>query len=256
MPAESEIQTPPITTTDAADVTKTPPPTEPEMNPLKADINKLIEKARKDEKDKQYGTVEKLRGELEAARSVISEKDSVIKNLSVKPEDKKPEDKKVEGGLTEDKLQIVLAAALKRMEDEVFSPQLAKIQAENDTLKRDLATKDLNEYRTRLLSENDGQIIPELVAGTTREELDTTLIQAKQIFARTAEALTKRAKGVADSATQKLPSLPPANGNGTATPGGAETSTRNMSLTEWSKNRVEMLKAASAAAREQLSTLS
>jgi hypothetical protein len=227
----------------------------PEALALDGDIKKLVEKVRKDEKDKQYSTIEKLRGELDAARGALSERDATIKNLAEKKaEGKPPEEKKTDPqpGLSEDKLNLVIAAALKRAEEEIFNPQLSKLQAQNDELKKTLEVKDLDEYRQSLISKNDGQIIPELVTGSTREELDTSLIQAKQIFARTAEALTKKAGGAADAAGRKMVPLPPANGS---TPPGATTpGARNMSLVEWSKNREQMLKEASAAAREQIAS--
>jgi hypothetical protein len=227
----------------------------PEALALDGDIKKLIEKVRKDEKDKQYSTIEKLRGELDAARGALTERDNTIKNLAEKKaETKQPEEKKTEpqAGLSEDKLNLVIAAALKRAEEEIFNPQLSKLQAQNDELKKTLEVKDLDEYRQSLISKNDGQIIPELVTGSTREELDTSLIQAKQIFARTAEALTKKAGGAADAAGRKMVPLPPANGG--TPPGATAPGARNMSLAEWSKNREQMLKEASAAARDQIAS--
>lgn len=226
---------------------------------LSADINKLIEKARADEKKKQYGKIEKMETDYAASQAKIASLEEQIATLIKKSgEPSKKEEKPPEGGegvkgITQEQLDAAIRAAasstLDRAEKEIFGPRIAQLEAQLiEAQKRDEA-RDLQDYRNRLIESNKDSIIPELVVGSTREELDTALISAKQVFARTAEALTQKQTAASAGAAGKLPPVPSVNG-GAAPATGSEV--RTMSSKEFAANRDRLLAEASKAAKAAL----
>ncbi len=241
---------------------------DPTPDPLTVDINAAIQKARTDEKQKQYSKIEGLNTDLAAVRGQLSEKDKQIADLTAalakldggkpsgKPSDKPEEpDPNTPQGITQDQLSAALDAATKNTmakAEELFGGRITDLQAQNDKLQKDLQSKDLDAYRNSLISEHDSEIIPELVSGNTKEELDQSLIIAKQAFARTAEALNKQVGQSKDNARRTLPPVPNVN-SGTDKIDANAGNIMGMSQEQYAKEREQLLAEASSLAKAALS---
>jgi predicted RNase H-like nuclease (RuvC/YqgF family) len=143
----------------------TPPPAQPNI-----DFESLIAKARKEEKEKLYPEITKLKEEVEkkVARinelllaigekdEIISQKDKEIKEL--KNNSKKSDSQEVK------ELNIKIA-------------ELENKLAEKD---REINTIKLTSYRDKKIAEAGGELIPELVTGNSEEEIDLSIEKAKE----------------------------------------------------------------------------
>lgn len=245
-----------------------------EIDPLKADINKLIENARKQEKEKLYGEITTLKEtakthkELAEARaaelaSLKAKFDEVSKKIKPADDkggegDKGGDDKKPAGLGEADVDRIVNATVAATAKQ--FETALAEANAKIQELSTAREQETLSQYRERLISENKDYIVPELVTGTTREALDTSLVTAKQVFARLSKSL-KPANGGGDggdgaalpetTSTLTLPPTPNVNNNGA--PGApTKVDVKRLSNKDYAANREALLKAAAAEARKAL----
>jgi hypothetical protein len=244
-------------TTPATPAAPAKPATDPALgdaDPLKADINSLLAKARKDEKDKMHSRVERAEAEAAALRAQLQTQTEALKGINEKlsTTPATPPAKPAEGApAPADAIEKAVAAAaetvLKRAETEIFGPQIKALEAQLAQTTAALQQKELSEYRNGLLEANKDAIIPELVTGTNREELDAALIRAKQSFASIAEALKQKFTAGATG----LPPVPtPTAGASQQVPGsGGVPAVNGMSLKEFSARRSELLASAAAAAR-------
>jgi uncharacterized coiled-coil protein SlyX len=260
-------QTTTTTQTDGSGGTPQPttPPATPAQaqDPLTMDIDGLLKKARADEKTKLYTRIERAEAERDAARAQISTLTEKIEALSEKitaSTSKETPPKKADQ--PEDINAVIDAAArttLERAEKEIFGPRIAELEARLAEQTQRAEQIDLDAYRKSLIDANRGTIIEELVTGTTRDALDEALIKAKQIFARTAEALKSRVDAATSSATGNIPPVPPVTqGTSQVAPTGtdplATLNVGKMTDKEYREKRAEILRQASAAARARIET--
>lgn len=237
------------------------------VDPLTTDITKAIERARSQERNKLHSTIEDVKKAEKTARELAESR--AAENASLKEkiaalEGKKPpgetpnDDGKKPAAFSEEMIDKLIASAIDKA-SEVFEPQLQAAQARIKELEEANKTVSLTQVREQLISENKDHIIPELVMGNTKEELETSLVVAKQAFARLSSRL-KPAPG-----TPGAEETPPAGGTprtitvptppvaGNTAPGTTVTiDTRTMSNKDFAANRVELLKAASAEAKKSL----
>lgn len=120
---------------------------------------------------------------------------------------------------TPDDLQAQLAALHDEMAQQVtvaaqlradLETQLAESQTSLTALSEQLTTATANQVeaiRRATIAENAGQIIPELVTGTTAEEIAASVTLARDAFARVAQDL--RTQAAAQVPTGASPIAPP-----------------------------------------------
>jgi hypothetical protein len=190
-----------------------------------------VEKARKQEKDKLYAEIESAK---ERAKKL--EEDNAKLKAGTKPE------------LDVDKIVASVT-------DTVAAKYEAKLQEEaaaRKALQDRLDSADIAMLRTRLLSENAGTIIEDMVDGKTKEELESSLTRAKAAFAKVATRFAPKPETTpAPSApTITLPPTPSVNSQGTPGPQAVEVS--KLSLSDYRKNRQALLAAAKAQAMKDL----
>lgn len=175
----------------------TPPPVQP-----KIDFESLIAKARKEEKEKLYPEITRLKEELEkkVARinelllaigekdEIISQKDKEIKEL--KNNSKKSESQEVK------ELNIKIA-------------ELENKLAEKD---REISTLKLASYRDKKIAEAGGELIPELVTGNSEEEIDLAVEKAKERY----REIVSKIASQQPTKPQSSNNIPPANPNTSA----------------------------------------
>lgn len=158
-----------------------------ETTPSSLNYEDLIAKARKDEKAKQYKTIEKLRTELRTMTQNnnnnlirIGELESSVEELNTKLTSSNSGDSEAVKTLKSDleKAQSDLATAKSELETtkgKVVDEVALRTQIESEIR----AEYEVKNYRLELLSKNPDVLIPELVTGDTKEDLDSSLEQAK-----------------------------------------------------------------------------
>jgi len=159
------------------------PPKKPEVN-----YEDLIAKARKEEKDKLYPKISALEGERDGYIKkcnehliTIGQKDAEIEALNKKLKESGKDDSEVVKGLKAeiDKLKGELETAKKNAPDEKAIEERIKAEYE------------IKLYRTEKIAEFKDEIIPELIMGTTKEEIDASLETSKKRFKEMSEKILK-----------------------------------------------------------------
>lgn len=149
----------------------------------------LIAKARKDEKDKQYKTIEKLKADLKTMTASnngnlirIGELETEVEALNKKLVSSNTGDSEAVKTLKEDlaKAQADLATAQKELataREGAVDESALRTQIENEIR----AEFEVKNYRLELLAKKENQdiLVPELIMGTTKEELDASLASAR-----------------------------------------------------------------------------
>lgn len=239
------------------------PPTTPDPDPLTVDIKDAIQRARKEEKDKLYSRITQTETEVKAAREALEQAQEQNRKLTeslsklTQGDGDKEGDKGGKGGessVSADDIQRAIDAAarttLERAEKEIFGPKLAALEEANKALQTQLKAKDLDAYKNSLIEANKEAIIPELVIGETKEELDNALVVAKQAFAKVAQTLTSRKEDVATHSANQIPPLPSlAKGN---SPTDAPASVGQLTDEEYAEKRAALLREASEQVRGAL----
>lgn len=117
------------------------------------ELQELVVNAQRVEKNKLYSTIDKVKKDVEALRNA-----EIIDNPAVK------------SALNVDELVSKL--------DQVLESKLSTVRSEladlrQRTLRIDAET--VEQYREKVIKENEGRCIPELVKGNTKEDIDRTL---------------------------------------------------------------------------------
>lgn len=238
------------------------------IDPLTTDIKAAIEKARKQEKDKLYGQIEETKKAAKLAEDLAAARDNEVKTLKqqmaeltakLNPEGDEGEKKKSKKAeLNEEMLNKAIDAAVNTTASK-FQEVLDAAQKRINELEKGNELKDLNAFRDQLISQNKDYIVPELVNGTTRDEIEQSLVLAKQVFARVTQGMKKDEKkggegdGNAPEAKRTLQLPPVLNVNDNGAPGAPrQVDVKQLSTKDYKANRAELLKAAAAAARSTL----
>lgn len=158
----------------------------------------LIVKARQEEKDKLYPEITRLKGELEDKVKRVNElllslgeKDESIKQLNLKISE--------------------LEKGSKQSESDTVKGLNIKIEELSTTISlkdSEIANLKIESYKKEKINEAQGLIIPELVRGTTEEEINSSIELAKQ---RYTEILGQVKASVQPVAPQPTPVIPLAN---------------------------------------------
>lgn len=158
-----------------------PTPAEPQKTPI--NYEDLISKARKEEKDKLYPQIESLKTQInswtEKANThliTIAEKDSEIAELK-----KQVETLKNSKGDKDSELVTQLKKEIKDLKKAIETEQANKVDP-TEIENRIRGEYEVKLYREQKLREAGEDIIPELVFGTTQEEIDASIENSKNRF--------------------------------------------------------------------------
>jgi len=233
-------------------------------DPLTIDINKAIEKARKQEKDKLYRQIEDAEKGRKTAEQLADSRATELKTATDKLAAMTKAPTKVDEpvatkttALTEDAINKIVEATVD-MTSKKFDETIAAAQGRIKELEDSLARKDIVALRQELLSKNAGYIVPELVTGNTPEELEQSLVIAKQVFARVIQghkslegASGNEASPAGAARTFQLPPNPSVSSQGA--PGATRTvDVSKLSDKDYKTNREVLLKAAADAGRKAI----
>lgn len=213
-------------------------------DPLSEDINKAIGNARKQEKDKLYPEIEKLKKQLQDQIAAGGADKNALKATQDQLAAAEKKLKELGGGsgeVTDEKLaelvsKRVMEATAKLEQESVASRMEA--QAELNKLKEKLHAKEMETYKKDVIAAANGAIIPELVVGNSKEEIDAALVVAKQAYARVAAQTAKGAAAAEGKAGSELPVVPVSVSSieglmGNLTP----AQIRAMTPDQWAKHR-------------------
>lgn len=237
--------TPPAPTGDAVD-TPTPPPA-PAGRTFTAED---IERARREEKDKVYKTLEDTKTELEALRKEREDRQKREADAQRQAEEaakKAAEDEMSAKELIEQKEREWQAR---------FDQEAAERQRMEATLEMERRYSALQEYRAVRLAEEGDEIVPELrdmVTGNSEEEIEQSLSDLKDRSARILGNVLA-AQQQQRAGMRGVPVTAPPVGPMDNEPGYEQVTAddiRNMDMATYSKNRQRLLGAAGSRIQER-----
>ena len=178
----------------APDPTPSTPPAQPNI-----DFESLIAKARKEEKEKLYPEITKLKEEVEKKVTRINE---LLLAIGEKDEIISQKDKEIKELKTNSK---------KSDSQEVKELNIKITELENKLAEKDeeISAIKLTSYKDKKIAEAGGELIPELVTGNSEEEIDLAIEKAKE---RYKEIISKIASQQ-QTKPQNSNNIPPANPN-------------------------------------------
>ena len=151
---------------------------EPEPTPTPTiNYEDLIAKARKEEKEKQYKTIEKLRGQIDTMTQ--QHNNDLLRVADLEKQLQESNNKLATAGSGD-------SEELKKANDTIKSLEKQLQDAYNDTVSREEVEADVRaelekEYEvkhyktTKLMELKDDILVPELVFGNTKEEIDASI---------------------------------------------------------------------------------
>lgn len=153
------------------------------------DINRLIEAARKQEKDKLYETISSLKDQ--------------VTDLSEGRKNEKAEREKVEetARAEAERERLAKLSAEERFTEQLskFEEQLAERKAAEQRLRAELDQErtlaELERYKNEVLSSAGDEILRELVTGKTKSEIDASVNSAKAKYQDYFASAVQNAKG-------------------------------------------------------------
>lgn len=231
----------------AADVTPAVEPTVETAESAPLYTAEDIAKARAQEKDKLYGTLDKMKEELsvlrkerEEAAAKEAERKAQRAAREAELQKKKQEEAEAELGFKE---------LLKKKEEELEA-KLAEERAERERafalLEREREFQELMTYRQQRLEQERDNIIPELIdliQGNNRDEIEQSILGLKEksarIFDSVAQASQQTRKEMV-GARITAPASGPLD-NDPAQILNSPDDLRNMSMADYAKNRAKLL---------------
>ena len=172
--------------------------TEPQQTSSSVNFEDLINKARKEEKEKLYKEINKLKAQLDEKVGRINELLLVIgeKDETIKAKEKELAQKEKDSQKTDSEEVKALKLKLTELEN-----ALAQKDSEITTIK-------LDSYKATKMAQAGGELIPELVTGNTPEEIDMAIEKSKAKYLE----IVGRVKATIAPALDSN-NIPPANPN-------------------------------------------
>lgn len=162
---------------------------ETEAEVAEEEVNKKIEAARKQEKDKLYKEITDLKSSVESLTE-LAQAERQAKEDAENKADGIAEKERQKSLSTEEKLAEKLNTLEERLVKEGEERQILKQELQKAEL-----TRELESYRTLVLNEAGDEIIPELVTGNSKEDIDRNVAVAKAKYEQLFQAAFNKAKG-------------------------------------------------------------
>lgn len=194
------------------------PAVTPPANPLESpEVQALLAKVRKEEKDKLYAKIQEAESKLDDLTKQVGAKDASLAELQTQLEAVK---KSVKGGDKLDLKQLVaeVTAATEAKISEEHAKTLKHAQERLAALEERNRQHELEKLRTKLISESKGNLIEALVRGDTEEELRASIDESRKVWESTV-AKVKESLGANPGAVSSSPNSN--NSNPSSTPSGS-----------------------------------
>ena len=164
------------------------------------EVNSLIEKTRKQEKDKLYGTISELKETVESLAKAKEVESMEKKEIQEKAEKQAAKERQAQLSIEER-----LAEKMQSLEEKLGQAEKSRLELEAN-LAKEREVRELERFRQELLSNAGDDIIPDLVSGSSKEELENSVARAKDRYQNLFEAATAKAKGTAKrEVTDQMP---------------------------------------------------
>lgn len=201
----------------------------------------IVEKARKEEKDKLYPQIEALTGDKTNLTSTVTTLQAEVATLKGQIE----AFGKVKNGANEVNIPELIAnvAALAKKEAAaVYEQQLAAINTEVTTVKTQHRKLTLEQYTAKKIAEAGGEsvLVSQLINGNSEAEIDASIAQSKAAYDKIKQQLgaaptTQQQNAPGTSAPPVIPSGTIPAGGGTGTP-----EVKNLSIKEYGAQRAQL----------------
>lgn len=243
--SETNIEVAEDPATDAPLVT---PELTPEEQSIPAQFTaEDIAKARAQEKEKLYGSMEKMKAELESLKKEREEREAVENKR--REERAAREAERAKKKQEEAEKEMSFKELLKTKEAELQA-QLEAERAEREKafalLEREREFQELQNYRSQRIEQERDNIIPEmidLVQGNTADEIEASIATLKEksarIFDSVAQASQQTRKEMV-GARITVPANGPLDNDSDSLPVSPDD-LRNMSMADYAKNRAKLL---------------
>lgn len=210
----------------------------------------LIEKARKEEKDKLYGRIEDVQKTVQQLKDERDERQKAEQAAQEQSEQQAREAAESE----------MSAKELLETKDQEWQQRFSALEKERETeralLEKERQFSVLNEYRTNKVLQHENDILPELrdlVGGNTPEEIDASVTTMVERSSRILEQVTQA--GVQSRAAMRGPSVTaPATGpmeNQSAHESVSAADIAQMDMATYMKNRDRLMDGLFSQARDQ-----
>jgi len=231
--------------TDAPLIT---PELTPEENPFPAQFTaEDIKKAREQEKQKVYSTMEKMKEEL--AQLKQQEQERASREAERRAQRTAREAEAAKKKAEEAEQEMGMKELLKKKEEELqaqIDAERAAREAALALLEREREYQDLQAYRQQRLEQERENIIPELIdliQGNTKDEIESSVSQLKDKSTRIFESVASASQQTRKEMVGARITVP-ANGpldNDSDSQTASPDALRNMSMAEYAKNRDKLL---------------
>jgi hypothetical protein len=232
-PESNVIQDPP-------QIPNTPNPPPAGKTYTQAELDAKLSAARQEEKDKLYNDLNKSRTKVTELESLLRSNEEKVKDL----------EKKVADGTTQNQDTETLKSQITDLQKKLDTSNADWTKALDEALvktrqefNQTLEGERLATYKQTKIAEAKGKIIPELVTGSTREEIDASFTKATERFNEiyenaskaTEKELQKKIKG-----TLPIPVTPGADGGASGDAADEVTSYRGIPDSEWETKSKEI----------------
>ena len=173
----------------------------------------LIAKARKEEKDKQYKAIEKLKGQINTLTE--QHNNDLLKIAGLEEQLKTANENLTKVGKNDsqevENLKTTIADLQKKNKDleEQVKNTVSREEIEKEIKAQFEAEYEVKTYKAEKLAElKDEILVPELVYGDTKEEIDASLAKAKERSAEIRSRLGSTPNPESNARTPKSPANP------------------------------------------------
>lgn len=229
--------TSPDTGKPPVDPTPAQPPVAPSIKTFTQDeVDALVTKARRDEKDKLYRDLDSAKKKASELEDSIKVKEAEIEGLK----SSSTEAQQLRAQL--EKLQVEAQNASKRVETLLGEA----LDRQKDEFEKRMEALRLDAVRRELIASANGEVIPELVSGSTEEEIRASFAKAKERYTSIQAAVADRLKKEHEQNLKGA--LPPSQGGGAGQATDPvlsdPSSWRKLSPKEWEEQKAKIKEAA------------
>lgn len=155
------------------------------------EVNKLIQEATQSgvqiAKQQLYSEIDRLKGKLKENTENLKKIEKTAPETEAEKKALLEEKEKIVKELADSKTQLTDANnKLKKVEDTAIDA-ITQVNSLRDSL----AKKEIESYRLQKIAESEGKLIPEMVAGSTIEEIDKSVEKAKEKYLNVLESVRK-----------------------------------------------------------------
>lgn len=163
-----------------APITETPPA----KTYTEAELNERLEAVRKEEKQKLYSEIDSLKNQLKDSDLTTKERDALRQQVADAEKQIAAINaaKKADGSVDPLLLSKQVAEDTRKAMSQEYDSRFSEMQQKLNAAEERGRKQELASYRQSLIAAANGRIIPAMVIGNTKEELDAAATESKAQF--------------------------------------------------------------------------